>query len=189
MAKRTDDGIVEVMDEPSNISLRDLVLALKALKGDDEDTLQKRAKYEAEAHHRLTKRENETHPGVSAYNPLGDVAHPRPDLKCRMFWIGYQLEKDSLTREEIDLLNLIDETGKVPFTRADGSRDELVITGERNAMGGWERLEFMFPARGEKKHNLPSMTSMLREALGLESIEAELRKRVARLESQLAKTA
>lgn len=185
MARAKDEMYEVLEDSPANVSLADLVRALQALKGSDDETLKKRAQYEAEAHVRLTKRENETHPGISVFNPQGERDHPKPELKCRMFWVGFPLEKDALTPTEIALLNQVEEVGKFSFTRTDGSPDTMVIEGERDANGDWAKLEFIFPARGDKKNNLPSMVSMLREVLGLGTVEAALLKRVAELEAAL----
>lgn len=174
------------LQDPAQVSLVDLVAALKALKGEDEETLKKRAQYEAEAHQRLQERENKVHPGISAFNPSGDQKAPKPDLKCRMFWVGYPLEKEGLTPAEVDLLNRVERTGTFSFQRTDGSRDTVTVMGEKDPMGAWSKLEFFFPCKGDHRANLPSMVSMLRDILGMESIEAELQKRVDALEARLA---
>ena len=173
-------------DDIQTLTVADLVTALRELKGNDDDTLKKRAEYEAEAHRRLTKRENEFSPGVSVFNPKGERDHPKPELRCKMFWLGYPLQKDQLTPEEVDLLNRVNETGKFPFTRSDGSQDACTITGETDTSGKWTKLEFSFRCKGDYKNNLPPMTSMLREILGLGTVEEELRKRIAELEAIVA---
>lgn len=157
------------------LSMVDLIAALKAATGNDDDSLQRRAQYEAEAHARLNKRENTEHPGKSVYShPEGDVARPKANLICEMFWAGYDLTIDNLTPVEIDLLNQA-QIGEFLFHKTDGSESKLTVAGETNAHGKYQRLLFTFPCRGDHRHNLPSMAAMLREAYGLVSAEqAEL---------------
>ncbi len=159
-------------DTPSaTLSLADLIDALRALKGSDDETLQKRAQYEAEAHARLTHRENEHHPGKSVYSyPEGDVARPKPALKCKMYQCGYDLSPDTITPEEIDLLNQL-TIGVFTFKRTDGTTEKLTVTGELDPQGQPARLLINYPCKGELRHNLPPLTDMLRHALGLQSVE------------------
>ena len=169
----------------NGLSIEDLILALKAATGNDDESLKKRAEYEAEAHKRLNKRENEQHPGLSVYsNPKGDVLDPKPDLKCKMFWVGYDLRTDTLTPEEVRLLNLA-KPGMFQFKKTDGAVETITITGKQTADGSLERLEFHFPCRGDNRHNLPSMVSLLRE-ISQEPSEADhLRQQLAALEREL----
>src|SRR3990167_4975823 len=68
-----------------------------------------------------THPENIEHPGISVYSyPEGDHARPKPDLKCKMYWIGYELRTDTLTPQEIDLLNRV-QPGEFRVTKADGT--------------------------------------------------------------------
>jgi hypothetical protein len=173
-------------EEPQGLTLNDLIVALQALKGNDDESLKKRAQYEAEAHQRLTKRENDPAPGVSVYNPKGERDFPKPDLKCKMLWVGFPLQKDQLTPQEVDLLNRIDTIGDFPFHRADGSLDTCSISGERDANGKWTQIAFSFRCKGDDRHNLPTMTAMLREILGLGTVEDELKQRIAELEAIVA---
>ncbi len=161
MAKDRDDA-----NPTTTLSLADLIDALRALKGSDDETLQKRAQYEAEAHARLTHRENEHHPGKSVYSyPEGDVARPKPALKCKMYQCGYDLSPDTITPEEIDLLNQL-TIGAFTFKRTDGSEEKLTVTGELDPQGQPTRLLINYPCKGELRHNLPSLADMLRAALG-----------------------
>ena len=187
---RADSG------DMAGMSIADLVDALRAATGNDDDSLQRRAKYEAEAHARLTRRENERHPGISVYsNPKGDLADPKPNLKCKMFWVGYPLEKDTLTPDEVTWLNHVEQAGteaaplEVPFTRTDGSTDTMCIWGEKDTHGQWQRLLFNFKCQGQHKHNLPSMVAMLREVLGQRDSLDDLRAELGRLRAQVAQTA
>ena len=172
------------------LTVADLIAALRTLKGDDDETLQRRAKYEAEAHARLTRKENEQHPGISVYSyPEGDVARPKAPLKCEMFWVGYPLEVEGLTPTEVDLLNQADE-GEFVFHRTDGAFEKLSVKGQTDTHGRLRRLEFYYPCRGENRNNLPSMTALLREAYGRKSQEQleldALREQVATLSAVVA---
>ena len=173
--------------KPTAMSLEDLVSALRSAVGNDDDSLKKRAAYEAEAHARLNHRENTEHPGISVYSfPEGDVQRPKAELKCAMFWVGYPLTKETLTPGEIDLLNRVEEPGDFLFHRTDGSAEKLTIDGQKDAKGAWQRITFHFPCQGQNKHNVPSLTALLREVLGLATAEDDLRAELARLRSQLA---
>ena len=177
MAKKDESGDVQ------GLSIADLVTALRALKGEDDETLKKRAQYEAEAHRRLDETENKTHPGISAYSyPEGDVARPKAPLKCEMFWVGYPLDLSNLTPLEAELLNRAD-IGEFTFERTNGSVEKLTVTGETDAKGRLRKLLFNFPCRGDNSRDLPSMSTMLRQAFGLPTAEQE---ELARLRAEVA---
>jgi hypothetical protein len=174
-------------EEAKELSLiEQLVAALKASSGNDEDSMRRRAKYEAEARELLEKRENLEHPHMSVYShPEGDIARPKDKLKCKMFWVGYDMTADQLTPEEIRLLNLA-KAGDYQFSRTDGSPETLTISGTNTRSGQLERLEFLFACRGDNKHNLPSLTTMLRQVFGQPTAEDELLSELTKLRAQLA---
>jgi hypothetical protein len=177
----TDDTL-----EPATLSIADLIAALKASSGNDDESMRRRAQFEAEAHQRLQKKENVDHPGISVYSyPEGDVARPKPPLHCKMFWVGYDLQADQLTPDEIDLLNLA-TPGDYTFTKTDGSIEKLEIIGTNGHNGKIERLEFQFPCRGDNKHNLPGMAALLRQVFGTGTPDEALLAELARLRAQLA---
>lgn len=129
---------------------------------------------QALAYERAANPSNKSHPGISVFSyPEGDVANPRPPFKCRMFWVGYELDYDTTEAEHIELLNQI-APGSYTFRRTDGSTDTLVVKGQFDALGGLGRLLFEFEVK-ERRNTLPSAIAMLRDALGLLSPqEAEL---------------
>ena len=174
-------------DDPQFITLSPEQFAqiVGSREGSD-DYLRKMAEFQAQATKKALRPENEQAPGISAFNPLGERDHPRPKLKCKMFWVGYPLEIEALTREEATLLNRVEQVGQFTFTRADGSPDTIEVRGTRDANGTWQQIEFLFACQGDKKNNLPPMTAMLRDILGLGSEADELRKRVAELEAIVA---
>lgn len=49
--------------------------------------------------------DDRNYPNVSALNPLGEKAHPRPELVREVFWLGYPMQKEELLREEIEAIN------------------------------------------------------------------------------------
>lgn len=115
-------------------------------------------------------RDDLNYPKVSAFSyPEGDRARPRPPFKCRMFWNGYDLDWDTTTARELELLNVV-EPGIFTFRRIGGAPETLTVTGERNARGEFSKLDFAFPAK-EQRDTLPSMAVMLRDALGLKTAE------------------
>lgn len=69
-------------------------------------------------------------PGISAFNPRGELKYPRPKLKCRVF-LPWEAEVESLTREEIELINLL-EPGEYVIKRSDESRVGITVAGSRN---------------------------------------------------------
>ncbi len=157
---------IQVAEDMGQVSMADLVAALRAATGNDEDSLRKRAEYEAEAHKRLNKRENEQHPGISAFStPEGDLSHPKDPLKCKMTWVGYPVMIENQTPREIAALNRA-TPGELQFTKTDGSTSTLSVTAKYLGDGSLERLEFFFPCRGDHRHNLPGMTALLTEVFG-----------------------
>lgn len=105
------------------------------------------------------------YPAISAFNPEGELKNPRPELKGDIYWAGYLLRGDELTRKEIDLLNQLRpgdyELGSrggtsVPFRVRDldpGSRDS-------------RRLLVLFPCTTQdQRSELPTMVEMLTQVL------------------------
>lgn len=175
---------------------------LKAIKSDDDDLLKKKADYDAQAMKRVLKPENETHPGISVYNPLGERDHPKPKLACAAYWVGYDLREDNLTPEEITLLNAlveqtitdgfphVDDQGKAcakyDCQRTDGSPLMVTVYAVRDG-ARLNKIDVQFPCRGEQKFNLPSMSALLRQMLNvMEPKQAEALAEIARLRKELA---
>jgi hypothetical protein len=176
----------------SALSITDLIALFKAAAGNDEESMRRRAVFEAEAHQRLTKRENETHPGKSVYSyPEGDVERPKPTLKCKMYWVGYPIAEEQVTPEEIQALNTA-RPGEFQFTKTDGAQSTLTVKSKTGTDGTLEQMEFLFPCRGDNRHNLPSMTAMLRQVFGGQSESPEmdqLRAELARLRQAIGREA
>ena len=84
------------------------------------------AQLQADMQRRVTRPENAFPPQISKFNPRGDKDFPRPQLKCPME-IPWPVEQEAHTREEIELLNLI-EAGEWMVTRSDRSKVKMVVT-------------------------------------------------------------
>lgn len=122
----------------------------------------------------------------SALNPLGERDHPRPDFKCRMIWVGYELKKEGQTLEEIELLNRM-QPGEYRVTKADGRTIPFRVASKLKDSGALDMLTFHFPCKGsEDRQNHAPMVSYLREALGEQVSVASLLQQVAALKAQLA---
>ena len=138
-------------------------------------------------HEKARPRENPQYPGISGLNPLGELAHPRPELRCKMFWVGYRLNKDMLTHEEIDLLNKV-TPGEYRVTKSDGTMVPFTVDGKQDLAGRLERLTFHFPCKNtdDRMNHMP-MISYLREAMGeaLPSVD-RLMAQVRALKAELA---
>ena len=131
-------------------------------------------------------RENPQFPGKSALNPLGDHAHPRPELKCRMFWVGYKLSKEGLTHEEIELLNRV-QPGEYRVTKSHGRSIPFTVAARLGTDGRLEQMTFHFPCKStEDRHDHNSMTAYLREILGEATTVEVLRKQLAEAQVALA---
>ena len=84
------------------------------------------AQLQADMHRRVTRPENNFPPLISAFNLRGDKDFPRPELKCPMF-IPWPVEAEANTREETELLNLL-EPGEFMVTRGDRSKVKITVT-------------------------------------------------------------
>lgn len=199
MAKRTDDVEFEMEGEDLQAQIAALKATVDALLEAQtrptasggvltEDRLEtillKVAKISAEAQERAANPSNKTHPGISVYSYAeGDRERPRPAFTCPMYWVGFPVDLDTTTAEEIELFNQA-RPGVFAFTRTDGRPEKLTVTGDQDAGGALTRLLFEFPVK-EDRETLPSMAAILRQAYGIktpEQIELDaLRAEVAKL--------
>ena len=102
-----------------------MVLLAESLQGLRTGQMQA-AQVTADMQRRVTRPENAFPPNLSAFNPRGDKDFPRPHLKCQML-IPWPVEEEAHTREEIELLNLL-EPGEFMITRGDRSKVKLTVT-------------------------------------------------------------
>jgi hypothetical protein len=110
--------------------------------------------------------DNKMAPGISDFNPQGDLQFARPKLKCEML-IPWEAEAESLTVEEIELLNLLEE-GTFTIRRNDMSKVEIKVQIRRNLNGEPDRLLMNSESGFNEEFHwiMPSMVSILRQVLG-----------------------
>lgn len=105
-------------------------------------------------------------PDMSVFNPRGERDFPRPQLKCRMF-LPWEAERESLTREEIELLNLL-EPGEFFIRRNDESRMMVDIKATINPNSGkFDRLLMNSETGFNNDYHwlVPPLRHMLRQIL------------------------
>ena len=107
-----------------------------------------------------------TFPNKSAFNPEGDYFNKRPVLHGDIYWAGYLLRGDELTRAEIDLVNQLRPGDYEVMPRGGGEPLPFKVRdldpGSRNT----RRLLVLFPcADPDQRHNLGSMTEMLQQVV------------------------
>lgn len=130
--------------------------------------------------------ENLYPPMKSDMNPEGEKDSPRPELKCRMFWVGYKMTKDNLRKSEIELLNRI-QPGEYRVTKGDGKNIPFTVTPRVDAAGKLDRLSFYFPCKdADDRASHLSMESYLREVLGEVASTEGLRAQIEALKQQLS---
>lgn len=113
-----------------------------------------------------TRPENQDPPLISAFsNPTGERDDPKPALKCKMRWAGYELKTDTLTPQEITLLNRLEPTDTF-VTKANGTKIAFTITAKRDSLLRIEELDISFPCTRDQRYDHAPMVSYLREALG-----------------------
>lgn len=120
----------------------------------------------AEATRKANDPSNMFAPDASVFNPRGERDHPRPRLRCKMF-LPWEAEWESLTREEIELLNLL-EPGKFIIKRNDESRVEVEIKVSSNPnTGSYDRLLFIADTALNNDYHwlMPPMRAWLRQIL------------------------
>lgn len=121
MEKRQASG-----DVSSNTQLAaSMQLIAEAMNGFRQAQLQG-AQTVADMQRRTVMPENKFPPNVSAFNPRGDKDFPRPALKCEML-LPWPAEEESLTREELELLNLL-MPGEYTIRRADRTPIKILVT-------------------------------------------------------------
>lgn len=112
---------------------------------------------------------NEFPPLMSVFNPRGDKDYPRPLLKCEMFTPWFRpWDPGSLTREEVELLNLLDE-GEYTMTRNDGTKVVLpVIVKYKLGTKEPERITITHESafKNEEQARNKSLADTLRSMLG-----------------------
>lgn len=126
------------------------------------------AKIQARATRVGQRHENLVSTGISTLNLRGEKDFPKPPLACE-FMIPWLVDYDSVTREEIELLNLIASApGEYPVRRNDGSKIKIIVSA--NLTPDSDKLERVIfkhdTAFNNDNHSLmPPLTDMLRGML------------------------
>lgn len=142
-----------------------------------------------------TKPENTESPGISEYRPLGTAAYPDLALKCKMTWVGYEIDVDNLRVDEIAWLNQL-QPGEYRVTKADGTKIPFKVTAkhsqtfdEATQRFKLEQLDIWFPCKGEHRQNHLSMVAYCQQAVnGSIPSTDELLREVTRLKAEIAAT-
>lgn len=127
--------------------------------------------------------ENKTSDGVSQLNPYGDLAHPRPGLRCEMWravidaqnqivpW--YEILADDLSAREQCALNVLQPADtRIAMLGSDVPDMRVTITARRNeATGAIERLLIGVPLKhvmqgSDTKNFVPDIVSTVRQVTG-----------------------
>lgn len=109
---------------------------------------------------------NEVTPNVSVFNRRGALINAKPKLKCTMM-IPWLAEWESLTREEVELLNLL-EAGSYVLRRIDDSRVNVTVRVDLNVDGKTpSRLILTHDTafNNDNFRQMPSLALMLRQLL------------------------
>lgn len=158
---------------------------IKTIKSSSDEQAKQAAATQAELLIR-TMPENKFPPLISVFNPLGERDHPRPQLACEMWQNGYKLDRDTLTLEEITLLNTL-QPGDYRVTKANGEVIPFGVSAERNNAGTIQTLRITFPSKGEDRHDHASLANYLREAQGATvPTVRQLEDQLAALKAELA---
>ena len=130
--------------------------------------------------------ENKEHPGISVYShPEGEKKRPKDPLRCKTYWCGRDINGDTETPEEIELLNRL-EPGEFRVTKADGSSIPFTVGVKKTEAGKLESVHVWFPCKNEHRHNHMSMSAYMRQVLGdrIPSV-TELQAELTRLKQEL----
>lgn len=109
---------------------------------------------------------NATHPGVSVYNPLGERDHPKPPFVCKMRFCNYDIQHETSTPREVELLNAI-PAGRYLVQRSDDSFAELIVEERRDRVTQHlERKIIVFKAGDQEENkNWMPLHKMLTDAM------------------------
>ena len=184
----------QVTDEP--VKQSDLLAAIKLLldqAGGASHDQKERTAIEVERllleQERLKREmpENKQSPGISVFSyPEGDLAKPKPPLRCKTIWAGQEITGDVETPLELDLLNRL-QPGEYRVTKANGVKIQFIVTPKHDQNGLLEEMNIWFPCKGEHKSDHLSMVSYCQQVLGDAIPSAsELMAQLAKLKAELA---
>jgi hypothetical protein len=161
--------IAPAIDPNASISLtfdqlRQLIAEAKAPAAAPFD-VDKFAEAHVKANQAMSQKENKVHPHKSAFShPDGDIAHPRPTMRCETSWYGHKVTEDGThTYQEMELLNQI-EPGDYLCARPDGALLPVHVVGEYHPQTrALTKISVEFAP--EDGRNVPSMVTWLKEII------------------------
>jgi len=104
-------------------------------------------------------------PRKSVFNPLGERDHQNPSLKGDIYWAGYLLKGDELTRQEIELTNQL-KPGHYEIQSRSGGMLPFTVTNLDPGSKDVRRLLVLFPCMtADQRYELPTMVEMLNQVL------------------------
>lgn len=123
----------------------------------------------AKEQRRSTRPSNEVAHMRSAYNLRGELLpdYQKPVLKCKML-LPWEADDASLTREEVELLNLLGQPGTFRLRRNDGSRVEVSVQVRYEMDGETPSVILINSESGfiQENHRLmPALTDIIRQIL------------------------
>lgn len=167
MAKKEPESVESELDPSQEVSmtfdqLLQLVRTATAAGTMDAEAIAAiAAKASANAAELLHPTKEAPYPGKSAFNPEGELAHPRPELLGDIYWAGYLLRGDELTREEIELTNRL-QPGDYEVRARSGADLPFKVRDLDPGSKHSRRLLVLFPcATADQRHDVPSMVEML----------------------------
>jgi len=183
-----DPTIPAVSAEPTMASAFAMIAqALQSIKSGENGAAERLASIERFLMNQESVRPHENlfaPPMISNYNPLGERDNPRPDLRCKVIWVGYELTKDGLNRTEIDLLNRV-KPGAYRVQKADGRIIQFTVSEKLNDAGEAEKLIIHFPTKGDERNNHRPMSEYLQMCLGEHTSREDLLSQISKLKAQL----
>lgn len=167
MANKTHGNETETDNEPS---MAQVLARMAEIMASNQEVQKAQLKQTA-------RKSNDSVPLTSPFNRRGDKDFPVAPLKCEIYapW-KMTPELHSLTREEVELFNLL-EPGVYKLDLTDGSEVICNVVGVRNAnTGDVEKMSLMGAKdedgrygslfNNENKQQFPSLILMLRQMIG-----------------------
>ena len=157
--------VAQTVAQTMAATMPQIIAALKPDPVEQERLMREQARINAEERLKIDERDNRNYPGVSIYNS-GGKADPKPELKAKaVTWGGTDVLYDLTTREEVELLNQL-EQGYYECEKSDGSKFRVSVAIKKNEINGsLERMDVVFPTSGKHKDNLPSLRTMCRDMI------------------------
>lgn len=158
--------------------------------------LENAATINAQAMKKALRPENEIAPGVSVFNPRGDIAYPRPKPSQIYMLAKYPIcdpgNYETTTYTELEMLSQL-RGGLYMVTKSDASTVQVMVKQEVDAAGKPYKTTLFADGKGlkddEDKNNWPPLIQILTEIVtgdGPAKSFLRMETRIAELEARLA---